>query len=241
MDRPLPRTALLRPREVVVPRYLEEHYTWAYGSDRAVSIFERPWLINSILWGQYGRLAEAALKSFGDRLPGHSLQVGCAYGDLTARWLGRHDAAATLDVLDVLPVQLDNLARKLGPQARLRLLHADSAAPTALPGHYDRALVFFLLHEQPAAVREATIRETLRALKPGGKAVFVDYHRPALWHPLHLPMRLVLDALEPYARDLWRQPLTDWVPAAIPRDHLRHTTAFGGLYQRLEITVPLSP
>ena len=40
--------------------------------------------------------------------------------------------------------------------------------------HYDRALVFFLLHEQPREWRERTLSEVLRVVKPGGKVIIVD-------------------------------------------------------------------
>jgi ubiquinone/menaquinone biosynthesis C-methylase UbiE len=44
---------------------------------------------------------------------------------------------------------------------------------------YDRALVFFLLHEQPSHCREKTLSEVLRVVKPGGKILIVDYVMPA--------------------------------------------------------------
>ena len=89
-------------------------------------------------------------------------------------------------------------------------------------GTYDRALLFFLLHEQPEPVRRRTLAEALRVLKPGGRLVIVDYHRPRRWHPLHWPMVAVLKALEPFALDLWR--------AELPL-HGAKRTFFGGLYQ----------
>ena len=68
-----------------VPYYLKTHYWWAYVHPRAVKIFERQWLTNLILWGNYGRLRDAALGELGESLPGRTLQVACVYGDLTCR------------------------------------------------------------------------------------------------------------------------------------------------------------
>jgi ubiquinone/menaquinone biosynthesis C-methylase UbiE len=222
---------------VVVPDYLTDTYRWAYVTPRAVHTFERQWLVNAILWGNYRRLRDAALNAFGTDLEGHSLQVACVYGDLTPRWLARHGAGGRLDVVDVLPVQLDNLARKLGAEPRASLYLGDSRALGGEAGRYDRALVFFLLHEQPAAVRRATVAEVLRVVKPGGTVVFVDYHRPASWHPLYWPLRAVLARLEPYALDLWQGELTDWLPPDfVPRAQEKRTF-FGGLYQQWVLTV----
>ena len=44
-----------------VPEYLNETYWWAYVHPKAVDFFERQWLVNLILWGNFGRLRDAAL------------------------------------------------------------------------------------------------------------------------------------------------------------------------------------
>jgi ubiquinone/menaquinone biosynthesis C-methylase UbiE len=220
-----------------IPDYLSTTYWWAYVSPRAVRVFERQWLVNMILWGNYRRLQQAALAAFGDDLEGRSLQVACVYGDLTRRWLDRHSEQGKLDVVDVLPVQLNNLARKLGPSTPAGLYLGDSAKLGVASASYDRALLFFLLHEQPEAVRRATVAEALRVVRPGGKVVLVDYHRPSTLHPLYWPMKAVLSALEPYALDLWRGGLCDWLPEGFKPAALETSNCFGGLYQKLEITI----
>jgi ubiquinone/menaquinone biosynthesis C-methylase UbiE len=217
-----------------IPHYLTAYYWWAYVHPRAVKFFERQWLVNLILWGNYGRLRDAALASLGDRLGGRTLQVACVYGDLTGR-LSRRAATAggTVDVVDVLPVQLKNLRDKLAPDAPVRLFAMD-AADLKLPSRgYDRCVMFFLLHEQPPQWRERTLREVLRVVKPGGKIVIVDYARPRWWHPLRYLWRPLLAALEPFALDLWREDIVDWL------DHdgaVERQVFFGGLYQKLVIT-----
>jgi len=227
----------VRGDEIAVPSYLSDAYWWAYVHPRGVHVFERQWLVNLILWGNFARLRDAALDALGARLPGRTLQVACVYGDLTRRLLGRLDAQATLDVVDILPIQLANLRRKLPQDPRVSLVRDDSAALDAAAASYDRALLFFLLHEQPEAVRRATVAEALRVVRPGGQVVIVDYHRPSAANPLHWPMRGILRALEPYALDLWRHELEHWLPAGVPLARTQKRTMFGGLYQMLRITV----
>ena len=222
---------------VAVPDYLAETYWWAYVDPRAVYIFERQWLVNLILWGNFGRLRDAALARL-DRSAGlRTLQVACVYGDLTARLLAQLEAGAQLDVLDVLPVQLNNLARKLPPDRAVGLIHGNSADMPFEPGHYDQALLFFLLHEQPETVRRATLAETLRVVKPGGRIVMVDYHRPDRSNPLYWPMVGILRTLEPFALDLWKSEVADWLPAGTTLKSLTKETLFGGLYQLITIEV----
>jgi len=221
----------LAPRALSVPSYLEEAYWWAYVRPQAVQVFERKWLVNLILFNNYGRLRDAALAEMGDTVHGRTLQVACVYGDLTPRLRRRLAPDASLDVLDILPVQLENLARKLPPDERVALLHGDSADLAGDDGRYDQVLLFFLLHEQPEAVRRSTLAEALRVVRPGGKVVIVDYHRPVAWHPLRPLMRLVFNRLEPYALDLWRQGVDAFLPHAPAR--MGKQIYFGGLYQKL--------
>ena len=227
----------IMPGPTDVPLYLSETYWWAYVHPRAIHLFERQWLVNLILWGQFGPLRDAALDALGLESPGRTLQVACVYGDLTAKLLERAAPGSSLDVVDVLPLQLANLARKLPADSAVNLVRDDSAALEFDSGTYDRALVFFLLHEMPEEVRKATIAQTLRVVKPGGRVVIVDYHRPRLFNPLYVPMTGILRTLEPFALDLWRREITDWFPAEVEVAEVRKTTEFGGLYQMLIITV----
>ena len=78
-------------------------------------------------------------------------------------------------------------------------------------------MVFFLLHEQPEDVRRKTIQEAIRVTRPGGKIIFVDYHRPRAWHPLRLVMKPILHWLDPFAMDLWKSPLAAGIAAEFQR------------------------
>jgi len=222
--------------EVLVPRYLRAHYWWAYIHPKAVKLFERQWLVNLILWGNYGRLCRAALGEMGESLPGRTLQVACAYGDLTTRLCERiAESGGLIDIVDVLPIQLSNLRRKLPRCAPARLLAMDSTDLNLPDASYDRALVFFLLHEQPSSYRERTLSELFRVVKPGGKIVVVDYALPRWWHPLRYIWRPLLAKLEPFALDLWRDEIPRWLPRTEPT-LIRKESFFGGLYQKVVIT-----
>lgn len=220
-----------------IPHYLQAVYWWAYVHPRAVHVFEREWLVNMILWGNYKRLCDAVLHSYCHRLSGRSLQVACAYGKLTPRLAECVDAEGTLDVIDILPVQLDNLARKLPQDARVSLHCMDSSALGYGDAEFDRALLFFLLHEQPQAVREKTLAEALRVVRPGGTLTIVDYAKPGRFNPMRYIMTPILAWLEPFARDLWREEVTAWLPKDADVTLVGERRFFGGLYQMLTLKV----
>ena len=221
-----------------IPAYLHETYWWAYVHPKAVRFFERQWLVNLILWGNFAKLRDAALDELGASLPGKTLQVACVYGDFTPRMAERVCEGGSLDVVDVLPIQLANLRRKLAPAAPVNLVNRDASDLGFADGCYDRAILFFLLHEMPLDVRRRTLAEALRVLKPGGELVIVDYHRPASWHPLRRVMQWILRSFEPFAMDLWRHEVAEWLPG-LAGETIRKETFYGGLYQKLVVKARL--
>ena len=229
----LPSAARPPVRTLAVPHYLQQLYWWAYVHPKAVHLFEREWLVNAILFGNYARLRDAALAELGSPVQGSTLQVACVYGNLTPRLQQRLGPDARLDVLDILPIQLRNLKRKLPPDGRVALLHGDSSSLPYPDASHDQVLLFFLLHEQPRPVRSATLAEALRVVKPGGRIIIVDYHRPVSVHPLRLLMKTIFRKLEPYAMDLWAHEIEEFMPGQARPASIAKRTYFGGLYQKL--------
>jgi ubiquinone/menaquinone biosynthesis C-methylase UbiE len=217
-----------------IPQYLHDTYWWAYVHPQAVRLFERQWLVNLILWGNFAKLRDAALAELGESLPGRTLQVACVYGDFTPRLAARVPESGSLDVVDVLPIQLANLRGKLAAAAPVNLVNRDAADLGFADASYDRVVLFFLLHEMPLHVRRRTLAEAIRVLKPGCELVIVDYHRPESWHPLRSVMKWILRNFEPFAMDLWHHEVAEWLPPA--GRILRKQTFYGGLYQKLVIT-----
>lgn len=220
-----------------VPAYLEETYWWAYVHPRAVKFFERQWLVNAILWGNFARLRNSALDALGTTVTGRTLQIACVYGDFSQKLRQRMAPDASLDVVDVLQIQLNNLRQKFPSDDRTKLVLCDSSKLDLPDGHYDQTVLFFLLHEQPEDVRRRTLSEAVRVTRPGGKIIIVDYHLPQPLHPLRYLFRPVLHVLEPFALDLWNHDLRKWLPEHLRADQIQKDTAFGGLYQKLVITV----
>ncbi len=214
------------PGASALPDYLERYYWWAYLRPASLRVFDHPAVVSAILWGQYRGLCDAAL---GAVQPGKRvLQLACVYGDLTPRLRDRLGPKGRLEVVDVAPIQIDNLAAKLGHDPRVALWVADAAAPGT--SRFDTVLCFFLLHELPDGHKRRVVDAALDRLAPGGRAVFVDYARPMRWHPLRPVMRAVFALLEPFAAAMWRRDIRSF-SSTPERFSWREKRTFGGLYQ----------
>ena len=225
------------PVPLSTPEYLRKIYWWAYEHPLAVRFWDRDFLIDLILLGNYDRLGNAVLEEFPKPLEGDTLQISCAYGKLTPRLQQQLGENATFDLIDVLQVQLDNVSKKLQlPDKRLSLVQCDATALACPDNSYDRALMFFLPHELPEEERRAALSEAFRVVKPGGQVILVEFHNPKWWHPLRLYQRLVFFLFEPFATDMWRHELESYFPADLRYTIDKKTTYFGDLYQKLVIT-----
>ena len=218
--------------DVAVPEYMTKYYRRAYVRPWAVRFFDRQVCVNLILSGNYNRLRDLTLRALGERLPGRTLQIACCYGNLTPHVVERVvQGGGSLDVIDVLQIQLDRLASKLPSEAPVSLTRMDSSALSMQDATYDRVFMFFLTHEQPPEYRKRTVAEALRVLKPGGRIVIADYAQHVWWHPLK-PYLLLVSYLKPFVRDVWKHPLSELLPAMRTTTWPR-SSCFGGLFQVL--------
>jgi ubiquinone/menaquinone biosynthesis C-methylase UbiE len=221
-----------------IPDYLQDTYWWAYLHPKALHFFEREWVVNLILWGNMRRLTRAVLDELPPTPSSRVLQVACVYGEFSNLLAGHLGASGSrLDLVDVAPIQLKNARKKLAGKSNVAYHHQDSSALKFTADRFDQTVVFFLLHEMPEDVRRKTIQEAIRVTRPGGKVIFVDYHRPRRRNPFRYLMKPILTWLEPFAMDLWRQPLPAFMPPSVRPEQLTSETYFGGLYQKVVLTV----
>lgn len=224
---------------VIVPEYLEKTYWWAYVRPWAIRFWEREWLIDLILWFHYKRLRDEALAAFGDDLPGRTIQLSCAYGALTPKLYEKiAKIGGSLDVVDVVRAQLENLNRKLPKPNKVRLLNMDATKLSLPDATYDRGMLFFLPHELPRPAREKAFDEAFRVVRPGGTILVVEFSQPKWWHPLRYVYLPFLAFLEPFAPDIWKHDdLEAWLPKRFANRVVNRKKIFGGYYQILTFKV----
>lgn len=211
-----------------LPEYLTKTYTWAYLRPASLRVFDNRLAVNAILWGNFRRLVNSACSEFNSGQ--HLLQAASVYGNLSASLAEVVGTEGWLEVIDIALLQVEHCQRKLMGFPHTRVRVADAARPGG--GPYDAVCCFFLLHEVPDDHKHAVVNGLLRVVPPGGKVVFVDYHKPAALHPLRPIMEGVFRWLEPFARGLLDREIWEF---ASERQSFswRKETYFGGLYQKV--------
>lgn len=221
------KSATVSVEGTAIPAYLREIYGWAYLNPRNARLLDNEAVVTALLWGNSVRLQRALLSEIdaGTRV----LQAAHVYGRLIPEIARAIGPAGWFDVIDVAPLQAALCRRKLRGFSHARTRVADAANPTAET--YDAIVCFFLLHELPAPYKAAVVNSLLGRIAPGGKVVFVDYHKPGKWHPLRRVMQYIYSRLEPFAESMWHHEIADF--ASDPGQFAwRKETFFGGLYQK---------
>jgi SAM-dependent methyltransferase len=224
-----------------LPDYLRDVYTWAYLTPWLTGFLDRQVVVQTILWGNAQRLIGDVLAQVrpGDRI----FQPAAVYGTFSRQLAERAGPLGRLEIRDIAPLQVDLTRRKLADLPRVNVARGDASDPEQ--SQFDAVTCFFLLHEVPDDVKVRVVQAMLNLTRPGGKAIFVDYHRPRVWHPLRPVMRRVFTRLEPFALTMWSTEIKELAGPAASDFQWRKRTRFGGLYQmvtaeRLAATAPSS-
>lgn len=228
-----PRPVAVSAATVEIPAYLRKTYHWCYLHPRNVRLLDREIVVRTILWQQHRKLQKLA---FAEIEPGQTvLQPASVYGRFAPDLAEHIGPTGRLDVVDVAEVQVSNVRRKLAPYPNAAVHHANILDFGG--GPYDVVCCYFLLHEVPDDYKHRIVNLLLDKVKPGGKVVFVDYHKPRWWHPLKLITRIVFDTLEPYAKRLWHTAIRDFAREP-DRYRWQQQTVFAGLFQKVVATRP---
>ena len=194
-----------------MPEYLAKNYWWAYLSPIGVNIFDHPFIVNRILWGQYHKIAKDTVKLLATESDYKLAQISCAYGEIIPK-VGAEANTKDVYLFDVAPIQLDQARKKIAhnnTQDHFTLFEANAERIPLNDNSMDTSLIFFLLHELPEKVRKNVLKEAFRITKPGGRVVIADYAPKTDKHWFHiLPLfRNIFENLEPFLGNFWRTDL----------------------------------
>ncbi len=104
---------------------------------------------------------------------GRWLELGCGSGSATRSVLETFPKVR-VTALDMSPAYLKVAQDTLRSYPGVDFLQGDATALNFKDESFEAVYSVYMLHEMPKAVREKTIREAFRVLKPGGVLVFAD-------------------------------------------------------------------
>jgi ubiquinone/menaquinone biosynthesis C-methylase UbiE len=182
------------------------HIYWIYKSPFFIRLTDRMFVVSSILLFQYSKLVSCVVKRLNPSLKGKRiLQVSCAFGNVSekiAESCAKQDAAE-LVLTDIMQSELDNAERKLKRFGDLCTYSRQDATKLEFEDQsFDYVVAFFLPHELPFDKKLQHIAEAKRVLKPGGKVIFGEFHKPRL-KILEFFGRIYFKIFEPYATEMW--------------------------------------
>ena len=182
------------------------HIYWIYKSPFFIRVADRMVVVSAILLGQYNKLVSCVVKRLNPSLEGKRiLQISCAFGNVSekiAESCARQEAEEFV-LTDIMQSEVDNAERKLKRFGKLcTFLKQDATNLEFEDQSFDYVVVFFLPHELPLDKKGRLIEEANRVLKPGGKIVFGEFHKPRL-KILEILGRLYFKIFEPYATEMW--------------------------------------
>lgn len=218
---------VMAPIVRAVPTYIEACYGWAYLDRRNARLLDREAVVTAILFGNSRRLRNSLLS---DISSGQSvLQVAHVYGKLIPEIARTVGPSGHLDVIDIVPLQAALARRKLRGLGQTHVRIADASDPGEHA--YDVVSCYFLLHEVPDDKKRTIVEALLQRVAPGGRAVFVDYHRPSRLQPLRGFYRRLFERVEPYALSMWDHDIREF--AGDPSSFRWEKRGFfGGVFQK---------
>jgi ubiquinone/menaquinone biosynthesis C-methylase UbiE len=208
------------------------HVYWLYRNPLLIWLLDRQLIADAILLFQYRRLVRRVLGPACEVCRGKRvLQVSCAFGDFTRKLAGCCHRLGEVYIFDLVQHEVRNASRKLAKAIEANgcvFFQGDAVAMPLTDGTFDYVVSFFLFHELPPAKKHQVFFECLRVLKPDGRLMYGEFHRPAtrlgrFW------ARFIFSVFEPYAHEMWTwDPTVELDPNVWS---VRRETVFGGYFQ----------
>ena len=212
------------------PPYITEIYSWLYLNPRLYNFLNNSLLLNCLTLGYHSILAEEVKKEISNY--SHVLQIGTTLGSQIEKAYSALGMLGSYTIADIIPQQLESCREKHLDQ-HINFVHADISK--TIKGKYDVIICYMLLHELPPHTRTNLLNNVIKSLKPGGKAVFIDYHLPSSYNPLKYVIRAVNRLYQPFAEALWKNSIKDLTPQAETCTWSQQSY-FGGIYQKVVAT-----
>lgn len=222
----------------LLPAYSAFLYGDIYNNlERSISM-DTKFSANLRTFFQYNTLVSSLLKNIKKNQT--VLQMGLVFGneiDSVAQAIGSY---GQYDIIDINSLQISRNQEKYGNIYPAMKIIQQDAATFKSTTKYDVVICFLLLQELPPVTKGKVINNALEALKDGGCAVFVDYHKPVFWHPLRYFVRMYNRLKHPFVEKLWDKEIDTFAKNKTEYSWLK-SVFFGGMFQKVVATKKGNP
>ncbi len=221
---------MIKSNKTSLPFYITDIYSWLYLNPKLYNLLDNRFLLNLLTLGYHHILTEELKKEISPH--SHVLQIGITLGNQIEKIYSSIGMLGSYTIIDIIPDLLER-CREKHLEEHIKMLQSD--ASKSIKEKYDVIICHFLLHELPPQTRTKLLNNVIKALKPGGKAVFIDYHLPSSYNPLKYFIRAINRLYQPFAETLWKRSIKDLTPNA-ENCSWSQQTYFGGVYQKVTAT-----
>jgi ubiquinone/menaquinone biosynthesis C-methylase UbiE len=213
-----------------IPAYLTKIYPNLYFNSYLYNFLDNVIIQNILTLGYHNKLTDELKKEISP----HSkiLQIGATFGSQIDKTYSALGMLGSYTIIDILPNVIENCKEKHLDQ-RINFIEAN--AKNTIKEEYDTIICYMLLHELPPLTRTKVLENIMKALKSGGKVIFIDYNLPNYYNPLKYFIRAFNRLYQPFAEVLWKNNIKDLTPNAEICSWSKQTY-FGGIYQKVVAT-----
>ena len=219
------------PQKLELPAYMEMFYGDIYKDIDECKKQDNTLLCNLKSFFQYSVLVNAVTQEL--KRNQKVLQFGAVFGnqiDETAMAIG---AYGQYDIIDINPLQVTRVTDKYWKIYQCLKVSKQNAAELKTEGIYDAVICFMLLSEVPSASKTKIVNNALKMVKPGGKVIFADWHKPLFWHPLRYFVRMYHRLYRPFVERLWDRDIDTYAQPDLRTQFIwRKSTYFGRMFQK---------
>ena len=214
---------------------MEFLYNKVYGSASACAKNDSLWRCKMNTFGQYQKLIDAVTTELkkGDNV----CQFGLTFGNLIDDVALAIGSNGIYDILDINPLEIKRVSDKYDNlYKQITLVHEDVALlqPKAIR---DKVICFMLLSMTPDSYKKKIIDNALSMLKPGGKAIFIDWSKAKNYNPLGWIVKIYHRLYNPLAEEIHKSSIKKLSSFAGNNEFIwRQTTYLGGLFQKVVVT-----
>lgn len=212
----------------LLPMYIKKVHK-VYIRPKLSNFLDNNLVVTVLSFGSRKKLIQALLREIEPKK--NVLQIGATFGKQIEEVSQKLTLKGTYGIVDVSHTQYERCKRKYyKTRTNISLINQNGLAK--IVNKFDTAISFNLLHELPHISRTKMVNNLLDSVKPGGKVVFIDYHKPEKHKILRTIFKYYNRLYRPFAEEFLERDI-----ASLAKNHddftWHKTTIFGDFYQKV--------